>query len=196
MVPRLSLQKVEMDISESDSDLAQDVKSSGSEEQTQADCWKQEGNDAFQKGRYEIAAELYSRAIDLLSGQDTVSSVQKEQLHILYSNRCNTYSKLDRVLDALADANKCIAHAPPSRAVFAIGESASGVAWPLAEGRRLHSWRNSGCAFSRAGCTASTAARELGTSEIMLKGGMPMAARIVQPLWSWTMCLRVADVLP
>lgn len=61
-----------------------------------AEDLKQRGNEAFTSGCYEEAEQLYSQALQL----DASS-------HVLFSNRSAARLKLNRLADALADAEAC-----------------------------------------------------------------------------------------
>lgn len=55
------------------------------------------GNEAFQKGRYNEAVELYSKAITLNNTES-----------IYFSNRAQAYKKLGKIEEALKDAQEAI----------------------------------------------------------------------------------------
>jgi stress-induced-phosphoprotein 1 len=61
---------------------------------------KTDGTTAWSAGSYSLAAEHFTTAINI--GGD------KEFLKILYSNRSAAYLKLNKITEALKDANKCV----------------------------------------------------------------------------------------
>jgi len=66
-------------------------------EQSEANKWKDLGNQELQAGNFEKAIEHYSIGINI-----------DEQNHLLYSNRSAAYAKVNRWNESLADATKCV----------------------------------------------------------------------------------------
>ncbi|PHJ14650.1 tetratricopeptide repeat domain containing protein [Cystoisospora suis] len=62
-----------------------------------AQALKAQGNAAFQAGKYEEAVDFFSQAIKL-TPDDAV----------LYSNRSGAYASLNKLEEALQDANMCV----------------------------------------------------------------------------------------
>ncbi|RYH24341.1 tetratricopeptide repeat protein [archaeon] len=67
----------------------------------EAQVEKTAGSAAWTQGQYDRAVEHFSKAISL-GGSD------KEFLKVIYSNRSAAYHKLNKLQQALDDANKCI----------------------------------------------------------------------------------------
>lgn len=66
-----------------------------------AESFKDEANEAYQKGEVEKSIELYSQAINI-----------DPDNHVYYSNRSAAYMKNDSKSKALRDAEKCVELAP------------------------------------------------------------------------------------
>jgi len=66
---------------------------------------KEKGNDAYRKGNYQEAYDLYSEALDI----DQFNRKTNAKLH---SNRSNVCEKLGRLNDAIADCDKAIEYDP------------------------------------------------------------------------------------
>merc|ERR1719454_1678137 len=67
----------------------------------QTDEHKAQGNEHFKAGEYLKAAASYTKAIKAAPDN-----------HVLYSNRAQAFLKLNKVVKALEDADKCIELAP------------------------------------------------------------------------------------
>ena len=93
---------------------------------------KEQASSAWSRGEYDGATDLYSQAIAIILDirDDIAPREQREQLKILYSNRCAAYLKLNRANDALEDANKCCqmdsewskGHVRKGDALYALGK--------------------------------------------------------------------------
>jgi stress-induced-phosphoprotein 1 len=64
---------------------------------SQVEELKQKGNEAMKAGEYDSAINLYGEAIEL-----------SPDSHVLYSNRCAAYMKVEKYQEALDDAEKTI----------------------------------------------------------------------------------------
>eukprot|EP00929_Paragymnodinium_shiwhaense_P078180 TRINITY_DN40481_c0_g1_i3.p1 TRINITY_DN40481_c0_g1~~TRINITY_DN40481_c0_g1_i3.p1 ORF type:complete len:1559 (-),score=419.77 TRINITY_DN40481_c0_g1_i3:124-4800(-) len=67
----------------------------------EAECLRQEGNNAYAASRFEEAVALYSKAV-LLNPCD----------HLVYSNRSACWLRMERPIEALDDAEFCVKLAP------------------------------------------------------------------------------------
>jgi len=65
---------------------------------------KKVGDEYYQKGDYRAAIYAYSSAIEVLGNNRN----EVQLLSKIYSNRCACYLRLERVNDALFDAEKCV----------------------------------------------------------------------------------------
>jgi len=63
-----------------------------------AENWKNQGNQAFQKGQHQEAIKCYSKAIDI-DGNN----------HVYYTNRATAYASVEEWEKCLTDSNKAIA---------------------------------------------------------------------------------------
>lgn len=87
----------------------------------ESETHKAAGNEHFKAGEYLKAAASYTKAIKL-----------QPENHVLYSNRAQAFLKLNKVVKALEDADKCISLAPDfvkgyhrkASALHALGEPA------------------------------------------------------------------------
>lgn len=74
---------------------------------------KAAGNEAFAEGRYSQAVTSFTEAIKAMETETKGSSTETHpQAAALYSNRAASYLKLDKHLEALHDADKCILAKP------------------------------------------------------------------------------------
>ena len=88
-------------------------KLSESNEET-VDQLRQKGNKAYKGEDYESAILIYSKAIEISES----NAVKPEDITVLYSNRSQCYLKLNKLLDALLDAEECVKNNPRSHKGF------------------------------------------------------------------------------
>lgn len=67
--------------------------------------FKEEGNEAFKNADYDLAVQLYTKAI-------TYEKPASRELSICYKNRAAAYLKLDKHEEALVDCDKSLAIVP------------------------------------------------------------------------------------
>ena len=70
---------------------------------------KEKGNEFFKRGDHQEAYKLYTQALELAEKDE---SVDKSQLHLIYSNRAATLLSLERYQEALEDCEKVLALDP------------------------------------------------------------------------------------
>ena len=66
-----------------------------------AEAAKQAGNEAYKEGKYDMAIESFTKALEL-------DNVKKVNSHVYYSNRSAAYLNLGQAQKALVDAEECI----------------------------------------------------------------------------------------